>query len=374
MTDKPLEFHPLADIKANGLQEQIMLYEGKILDGRNRYRACLKAKVPEMLGTAFDPFEGNDDDARAYVISKNIRRRHLTPELKRNLITELLKATPEKTDRQIGKQVGAHHTTVGTIRKAGERRGEISHVEKRTDTKGRSQPATRKGKADKPGANALAWKNPRSRGMKTNEDSIRAKTSDGYYTVYKTVREGRYSVSYFPTNLQAGGGRFLAQDIASLEDAKAVAQADYERGKPAPAAAPAAETNAVDPETSATNLKGQFAALVEPTLSKPLGKREAKRLAKEQRAEAMGNKGEELAKRWIAHDREAARLLADIMSDPDSQEAFEQILAGEFGRITCDDNGKFIAFGETGRVPGRFDSWLEASHAVDAFKKDKSKS
>jgi hypothetical protein len=85
-----LRFHPLAeifpliegdefdslvaDIKANGLIEDIVLFEGMILDGRNRYRACLKA------GVAPAPINGDKwiDDPAAYVVSMNVARRHLS--------------------------------------------------------------------------------------------------------------------------------------------------------------------------------------------------------------------------------------------------------------------------------------------------------
>jgi hypothetical protein len=84
-----LEFHPLANvlplmsgkefdnlvasIKACGLNRAIVLYEGKILDGRNRYRACIEAKIE--LRTR--EFEG--DDPIQFVAAENLHRRHLDP-------------------------------------------------------------------------------------------------------------------------------------------------------------------------------------------------------------------------------------------------------------------------------------------------------
>src|SRR3982751_6115188 len=82
-----LDFHPLsaifplvegiqfdelvADVKAFGLREPILIFEGKVLDGRNRYRACVAAGVEPT----FVVYQG--DDPIAYVISLNLRRRHL---------------------------------------------------------------------------------------------------------------------------------------------------------------------------------------------------------------------------------------------------------------------------------------------------------
>lgn len=82
-----MEFHPLAnifpliegaefealvaDVKENGVHEPVILLEGMILDGRNRYRAAAVNSV------AFETIEYRGNDPLGYVVSLNLRRRHL---------------------------------------------------------------------------------------------------------------------------------------------------------------------------------------------------------------------------------------------------------------------------------------------------------
>lgn len=60
------------DIKANGLIEPIWTYESKILDGRNRYTACLDAGIEPH----YKQYTGSDPIS--FVVSLNLARRHLT--------------------------------------------------------------------------------------------------------------------------------------------------------------------------------------------------------------------------------------------------------------------------------------------------------
>ena len=59
------------DIRENGQADPIVTYEGKILDGRNRYQACMMVDVDPV----FAEYEGAEP--LAFVVSHNLHRRHL---------------------------------------------------------------------------------------------------------------------------------------------------------------------------------------------------------------------------------------------------------------------------------------------------------
>lgn len=67
------EFSTLVDdIKTNGLQESIWRYEGKVIDGRNRLRACAEIGIQPR----FREWNGSGSLV-SFVISMNLHRRHL---------------------------------------------------------------------------------------------------------------------------------------------------------------------------------------------------------------------------------------------------------------------------------------------------------
>lgn len=60
------------DVADNGLREPIVTLDGHVLDGRNRQAACAE------LGLVAEYVEFAEDDPLAFVLSKNLARRHLT--------------------------------------------------------------------------------------------------------------------------------------------------------------------------------------------------------------------------------------------------------------------------------------------------------
>jgi transposase len=146
------------DVKKNGLREPATLWWDQqakclcLLDGRTRLDAL------ELLGR--DIFVGGelryggaddifrkvdiDIDPIAFVISKNIHRRHLTSEQKDKLVADLLKAIPEKSNREIARMTGRHHETVAKVREQKERTGEIRQLKTTKGKDGKSRPTRRK--------------------------------------------------------------------------------------------------------------------------------------------------------------------------------------------------------------------------------------
>lgn len=87
------------DIRSNGLLEPIWLYEGKIIDGRNRYRACTELNI----SPDYRPWQGSGSPL-AFVISLNLNRRHLTSSQKAVVALEVEKRLAQEARRQQGRR------------------------------------------------------------------------------------------------------------------------------------------------------------------------------------------------------------------------------------------------------------------------------
>jgi len=101
------EFHPVAnifpmmegdeyaalkaDILENGLLEPIWVHDAKIIDGRNRYRACVETGVEPV----FRQWDGRGSLV-TFVVSLNLKRRHLTSSQKAMVATDIEKAIAEE--------------------------------------------------------------------------------------------------------------------------------------------------------------------------------------------------------------------------------------------------------------------------------------
>jgi hypothetical protein len=176
------------DIKARGLTHPIVLWTppyadtsdedlppAVLLDGKNRLDAMELVGLNPRFSDDLEPeltegaipriathteleaivrypveFLGSDVDPWEYVRSANVLRRHQTAEAKRKSIADLIAAQPKLSNRQIAKQADADQKTLAAVRQAKEARGEIPHVDTRTDTKGRKQPARKRKTEDKP--------------------------------------------------------------------------------------------------------------------------------------------------------------------------------------------------------------------------------
>jgi ParB-like chromosome segregation protein Spo0J len=101
----------------------------------------IKVKVEELT----------EEEVEAYVASANLHRRHLTAEEKHARLVAALKATPELSNAQIGKQTGRDDKTVAKVRRELESNSEIPNkTADRVEASGRKargrKPSTAKAK------------------------------------------------------------------------------------------------------------------------------------------------------------------------------------------------------------------------------------
>lgn len=85
MTDEEYQ-HLVEDIKKHGLKEPIWTYQNKIIDGRNRHKACVDAGVSPR----FREWDGNGSLV-SFVVSLNLNRRHLNSSQKAIIALEVEK-------------------------------------------------------------------------------------------------------------------------------------------------------------------------------------------------------------------------------------------------------------------------------------------
>jgi hypothetical protein len=152
------------DIRRNGLLQPVTLWRTNsgylLLDGRNRLDAMEAVGLEVIIDQAAASFEKKFAecvkatyiapplDPLAWVVSQNLRRRHLTAAQKRELIAKVLKAQPEKSDLAISRVTQSSDKTVTKVRTELERRSEIPNVKSKIDSKGRRQPSSKKKRRD----------------------------------------------------------------------------------------------------------------------------------------------------------------------------------------------------------------------------------
>ena len=76
------------------------------LDGRNRYQGCEELGLPCRA----EEVQVDDEDVKEFILIRNLHRRHLTPELRRELVAEL--RADGLSERRIAKVIGACPATI----------------------------------------------------------------------------------------------------------------------------------------------------------------------------------------------------------------------------------------------------------------------
>jgi hypothetical protein len=147
------------DIEKNGLRHEVVLWTPEeisrsrpksvfLLDGRNRLEAIERYnpsntdelwRPEDFLSGARIIYAHHDVDPWAYVVSANMRRRHLSSKQKRDVIASLLKAAPQRSDNATAKLVAVSDKTVGAVRRDLEATSEIPKLSETVGADGKTR-------------------------------------------------------------------------------------------------------------------------------------------------------------------------------------------------------------------------------------------
>lgn len=93
------DLEQLADsIAKNGQRKPIVLLDGQIVDGRNRYRACIQAGVKPVT-EVYDP-KVHGTNVLHFILDHNLYRRHLTVSQRAMIAAETLKMLQQQAEQR----------------------------------------------------------------------------------------------------------------------------------------------------------------------------------------------------------------------------------------------------------------------------------
>ena len=128
-----------SDIQKRGVMVPIEFDEdGNVLDGHHRLKICEELGItdyPKIVRTGM-----SEEQKRTHARKLNMARRHLNREQKQELIREQLRETPERSDRQIGKELGVAGNTVSAQRRELERTAQIEQLNTTIGADGKERP------------------------------------------------------------------------------------------------------------------------------------------------------------------------------------------------------------------------------------------
>jgi ParB-like chromosome segregation protein Spo0J len=116
MDEEPFKMFK-ANIAKEGIKQPIIIYQGLVLDGRNRQRAARELGL-KLTAANFKEFEGTAAEAEAFVISANLHRRQLNNKQKQEFAQKMIAKYPDESDRGLARMTSLSKSTIAAARNA----------------------------------------------------------------------------------------------------------------------------------------------------------------------------------------------------------------------------------------------------------------